>query len=609
MFEAGNRVASGTKLPHVQAKITWREIQSRFAAGETADITIGIAASFTAEPLVPMLGAALLQRTLKPQIVKGEYNQIFQTCLDYRSQFGSADPNVIALLWRIEDLLAPELWDFITGTAGALARACEKIGELCRAVAHLRSTYKGMIICSLPPFPQSTPADLLDIDNPESAGLFHRTLLVHATEHLREIGQVRLLDLDALQRQFGAAASFDARKWYLYKQPYTEPFLWEMGSLLGRLIAANLVAPKKCVVFDADNTLWGGVVGEDGLHGIAIGEDFPGSAYRDLQRYMLYLRSKGVLLAIVSKNNEADVWEVFDRHDEMKLKREHISAWRINWRHKSANIPIVAAELNIGTDTLVFVDDNPFEIEQVRTAVPDVTCLQVEEEPARILEALKRAQLFDKLEVTAEDAKRADMLRLERARSVLGEKLSPEAFTAALELKLSVSVARLADVGRVTQLINKTNQFNLTTVRRTQEEVLALLGSPGWRVYALRVSDRFGEYGLVGVAILQVGEHRRWRLDTLLMSCRVLGRSVETSFLAALAKYALAEGAEICDAAFIPTAKNAPAANFLQAHGFTALGGHEWQAKFADVCSVPDSVGLILDPSHAEPAQQPVARS
>ena len=138
---------------------------------------------------------------------------------------------------------------------------------------------------------------------------------------------------------------------------------------------------------------------------------------------------------------------------------------------------------------------------------------------------------------------------------------------------------------------------------------MALLGSPGWRVYALRVSDRFGEYGLVGVAILQVGEHRRWRLDTLLMSCRVLGRSVETSFLAALAKYALAEGAEICDAAFIPTAKNAPAANFLQAHGFTALGGHEWQAKFADVCSVPDSVGLILDPSHAEPAQQPVARS
>ena len=237
---------------------------------------------------------------------------------------------------------------------------------------------------------------------------------------------VRLVDLDALQRWFGARNAFDGRTWYLYRQPYSEAFLCEMGGMLGRIIKTTRTAAKKCIVVDCDNTLWAGVVGEDGVHGIAIGEDFPGSAFRDLQHYLLHLRAEGVLLAIASKNNESDVWEVFERHDGMVLKREHISAARINWQPKAVNLKDIAEELNIGVDSLVFVDDNPFEIEQMRTFLPEATSILLDEEPARMVNAIKELHLFDKLELTQEDFQRADMMRSEQQRAQLSNTLSAE---------------------------------------------------------------------------------------------------------------------------------------------------------------------------------------
>lgn len=578
---------------HVQAKSRWRVFQSNLAAGEVPDITIGISSSFTVDSLAPMLGTALLEAGIKPRITLGQYDQIFQTCMDHHSQFDGAAPDVLALLWRIEEMLAPEFWRFITGQVGALDEAREKIDELARALAHLRANFKGMIVVSLPPFPQGTPVDLLDVDNPTNAGLFHRAILNYATERLSEAGNIRFIDLDALQRQFGASNCFDSRKWYLYKQPYTEAFLWEMGSLLARVAKANRVAPRKCVVLDADNTLWGGVIGEDGIEGIAIGEDFPGSAYCDLQKYMLYLQSKGVLLGISSKNNEPDLWEVFDRHDGMKLKRDHISAWRIDWQSKIGNIPKIAADLNIGTDSLVFVDDNPFEIGQVCNALPEVACIQLPEEPSAILETLKSARFFDKFEVTKEDANRAKMILSERVRTSLSESMTPEQFSAELGLKVDMSDADSSQLGRIAQLINKTNQFNLTTVRRTQEEVEALHVSPHYGVYSLRVSDKFGDYGLVGVAVVEKTPNR-WRIDTFLLSCRVLGRGVESAFLAGLAAEAQAADAKTIEAAFIPSLKNAPSAGFLPAHGFTELSDNRWEIAIETVPANPSFISLSI---------------
>ncbi|MBV9702093.1 MAG: HAD-IIIC family phosphatase, partial [Methylobacteriaceae bacterium] len=511
-----------------------------------------------------------------PKISLGEYNQVFQTCFDHHRQF-DGDPDVIILLWRIEELLGGEFARFITGDRAALAAARDRIDELAQAVVHLRRSYAGTIIVSLPPFPDATPAHLLDLDTPQNAGHFFHTIVLYAGERLTAAGNIRLLDLDSLQRQFGADAAFDARKWHLYRQPYTEPFLCRLGALLARIIKTARIAPKKCIVLDCDNTLWGGIVGEDGVKGIEIGEDFPGSAFRDLQRLLLHWRGQGVLLALASKNNEADVWEVFDQHDGMVLKRDHISAHRINWQPKAANLRALAAELNIGTDSLVFIDDNRFEVEQIRIELPEVACILLDEEPARMVAAIRDLRLFDKLEITDEDAQRADMMLFEQKRSALAEVVSGDDFIASLGLRIDLGQALPNQFGRVAQLINKTNQFNLTTIRRSLEEVEALHASPNWRVYALRVADRFGEYGLVGVAIVEIVEPAvRWRIDTFLLSCRVLGRGVEGSFLSGIAADARRTGASIIDAAFVPTKKNALAANFLAAHGFELVNDTRW---------------------------------
>jgi len=578
---------------HVNARSTWGTYDSRVIAGiEQPTFRIGLAASVTIDGLVPMLGSALLADAMKPAVRVAEYNQIFQTCFHHEISFGEA-PEAIILLWRIEEILGREFNSFILGDHSALDRARLRIDELVAAFAHLRQAFKGLIVVSLPSFPLGMSADLLDLDGPLNSGVFHRFVLSYFVERLRGAGNVRLVDVDALQRNLGAAASFDSRKWHLYKQPYSQAFLWELGNLLARIVRTCKIAPKKCVVLDCDNTLWGGIVGEEGIERIAIGDDFPGSAYRDLQDFMLYLRSKGALLGIASKNNERDVWDVFEQHDGMLLKREHISAWSINWDTKSKGLKAIAEQLNIGTDSLVFIDDNLFEIEQVRTSCPEVTAVLLDDEPARMVQAIRNLRLFDKFEVTEEDIKRADMLQSERKRATATEGLSKNEFIAALELKIELVRAPSSHLSRITQLINKTNQFNLTTIRRSLQEVEAMHADPRWNIYSLRVSDKFGDYGLVGVALVEKAGDR-WRIDTFLMSCRVLGRNVEATFFSGLASEAKSEGAETIEAAFVSSAKNALVATLLPEHGFVQLDAQRWEIAVAHLAKTPDYVALSI---------------
>jgi FkbH-like protein len=575
---------------HVRAKQVWRAFADIPAQNKpTVDVRIGLAATFTIDSLAPMLGAALLDHGFTPELKLGEYNQPFQFCLDHASQVGG-DRDVIALIWRIEDLLAKSYKDHVFGARGAIANAQDAIDEFVRALAHLRKAFAGTLIVSLPPFPTGTIVDLLDLDNATNAGAFHRDVLSYFVERVRDAGQIRLFDLDALQRDFGANASFDPRKWALYKQPYSEAFLCQMGRQISRIVRAGKVAPKKCIVLDCDNTLWGGIVGEDGVGGISLGQDFPGSAFRDLQTLMLYLRSQGVLLALASKNNEAEVWQVFDMHDGMVLRREHISAWRINWEPKSGNLQAIANELNIGIDSLVFIDDNPFEIEQV--AASGASVVHLDGDPARMVAAIKRLQLFDKLDITAEDLNRAEMLQADSQRAAtFSSTLSKEDFAATLGLYVTHGEASPSQLGRIAQLINKTNQFNLSTVRRSAEEVAALHASPDWRVYALSVRDKFGDYGLVGVAIVELSG-ARWRIDTFLLSCRVLARGVETSLLAKIAEDARLSGASTIEATYVPTAKNAPVASFLPDHGFAILDGNTYTISVAAVPERPSYIAV-----------------
>jgi predicted enzyme involved in methoxymalonyl-ACP biosynthesis len=305
MAEQTQASGSAGRTAAIEAKKVWREHLARGEA-ETPALRIGLAASFTAETLVPFIGAALLAEGANPAVTVGPYNQLFQTCLDPQSSFhGPSD--VILLLWRFEDLMLDEITAFAGGDASAVRRAGEKLDALVGAIRQLRRTFSGMVIVGVPPYPAGPAANVLALDNPGGLGGFHRTLTGQFADEIGRSEGVYLVDLDAVQRQVGMVASDDARYRYLYRQPFSDIFLHTLGRQLSRIVMASRRAAKKCVVLDVDNTLWGGIIGEDGIDGIQIGDEFPGSAFRDFHKLVLSWRQQGLLLAVASKNNEADV--------------------------------------------------------------------------------------------------------------------------------------------------------------------------------------------------------------------------------------------------------------------------------------------------------------
>jgi FkbH-like protein len=325
-------------------------------------------------------------------------------------------------------------------------------------------------------------------------------------------------------------------------------------------------------VVDCDNTLWGGIIGEDGLTGVELSCDFPGRAFVEFQRQLKALRDTGIFLAVCSKNNPEDVDAMFSDHTGMILSRADISCFKVNWRPKSDNIAEIASDLNIGADSIVFLDDSGFEIDEVKAHLPTVECIHLPEELEDIPKVLgKYSYLFDRVYITDDDRQRVDMLRIEQQRRDVAQKLTTQDFLSSLDLKVSISGPAAGDIGRVTQLINKTNQFNVTTQRYSIAEVGSMVSDPDTDIFCASVSDRFGKYGLVGVGIVR---HRggRAELDTLLMSCRVLGRGVESSLLAHAILLTQKRGQTKINATFIPTQKNGMVSDLFESHGFSLLG-------------------------------------
>ena len=541
-----------------------------------------IAATFTANPLVPYLGAKYLDDVGSiPLITVAPYDQIFQVCLNWQAMFANHAPTTIIIIWRIEDVLRSDLQRFLRGDLDALDHALNKIQELRAAVLSLRQSFSGVIVVSIPPFPHGPDHDIREARTVINASLFHRRVIDKWITGLNDIAGISYLDLDSIQRLVGIAHSDDPRKWYLYRQPFTEEFWHEVAENLRIILQRQRGAAKKCLVVDCDNTLWGGIIGEDGLAGIALGEDFPGSAFRDFQQQLLTLRSRGVMLAICSKNNEQDVWDVFERHDGMVLKREHFVTHRINWQDKAANIESISKELNIGLDSFVFVDDSPLEIDFVRSTLPAVTCIQVPSDVARFPASFNAFRLFDRERISEEDRVRSEMMLQETWRKGLASSLSAEDFTKSLKLSIDLFEVKAEHVTRVTQLINKTNQFNLTTQRRTAAEVAKLCNTPGVKLLAWRVADRFGDYGLVGVLIL-LNAANLIDIDTYLMSCRVLGRGVENAVFAAIAEYARGQNVTKLRGQYVPTQKNSLVADLYRDHGFKPVGDGYWESDDLD---------------------------
>jgi len=566
--------------------VRWRSFQTE-PVGKS--VSISITASFTVDPIVPALGCFLAQRGLAPTFALAPFNQIYQSLLDPSSILRHDPGGVTVVLPRIEDLCEPVLTRLAMLDGGeiasARAEAAAEIDRLCGVLSEFVKATGGktaLLVGTLPP-PYSLPLGILDASHPASLRALYHELNLKLCQEVRRVRGARLLDIAELVDRAGTETAYDMRRWHLARCPFSDSFVQKLAWGLSRMIAPLHVAPAKVLVLDLDNTLWGGILGEDGPSGIALGDSGPGSAYVAFQDALLALRRQGLLLAVASKNNEGEALTVLDTHPEMRIRRKHLAGWRISWQRKSESLRELAAELSVGLSSFVFVDDNPVEREEVRQLAPEVTVLPMPQDPAEYVAALRALPELDRAAITEEDTLRADMYAIEKARAAVAppsEDGNPAALRAYLEgLELKIGVARLSPEGiaRAAQLTQKTNQFNLTTIRRSEAEVTALLADPTWRLYSLEVSDRFGDYGTVGMLFAQrkADVPDTFILETMLLSCRVLGRAVETAFLASAAEDLWRAGARHLLGRFEPTSKNGPAAEFLSKHGFRKMDdGH-----------------------------------
>jgi FkbH-like protein len=392
---------------------------------------------------------------------------------------------------------------------------------------------------------------------------------------------LHVCDWEFLAHRIGGLAARDERSWFESKQPCSPALMVELAREAAHLILSLKRAPKKVLVLDLDNTLWGGVVADDGLEGIELGDTSPrGEAFKAFQKYIVSLKQRGVLLAVCSKNDHARAAEPFQKHPDMVLKMEDIVSFKANWEPKSENIRAMAPELNLGLDSFVFVDDNPAEIEIVRQFVPEVTTILLGPDPSEYAAQLADARLFEPRSITSEDAERTSQYRADAQRKALEASVTDMAsYLDSLQMEGAISEFTPVDVPRLSQLINKSNQFNLTTRRRSEAEVMAVMNDPEYAGYSMRLRDRFGDHGLISVVIGRK-EQETMHLDTWLMSCRVLKRQVEEEVLNEIARLARARGCTRLQGLFLPTPKNEMVRDFYARMGFTLTSESESRREF-----------------------------
>ncbi len=557
--------------------------------------TIGILRSFTIEPVVPVLRAAAAVNGLDLDVHVGDFNTYAQELLDPNSAvYTSWRPDVVVLAVQARDLV-PELWSgFNTDDPSSVHDACDRaVGEYASMIKSFRaSTGAHLVIHGLeqPSFPALGLAD-------RTVELGQRAAIRSINERLEALVQdvwgVHVLDLDAVIARVGRRSWHDEQKWLSMRMPIRSDHMADLADEWLRFIQPIVGHTAKALVVDLDNTLWGGVVGEDGVSGISLGPDDPGAGYVALQQAILDLSTRGILLGVCSKNNRDDALEVFENHPAMVLRTAHFSAIRINWENKADNLRSIADELNIGLDAIAFLDDNPAECALIRHQLPEVTVLELDHVPVGADNPVIGNPFFERLHLSDEDRRRAELYAAQRERrQVEASTESLDEYLHSLGTIVRIAQAPSADIPRIAQLTQKTNQFNVTTRRYTEHDIEMFVADPTVRVYAARAEDRFGDHGLIGVAIARATAEA-WSIDTMLLSCRVIGRGVETAMMASIIDDARQAGARAVSGEFIATPKNAPARSFYEAVGFDRVGGDDDAARFrfdldARVLDVPD---------------------
>lgn len=570
---------------------------------------VALAASFTVEPVAEAMRAWLRQFGQPAGVELAPYNQCPRALLDPDGALASAE--LAFLLYHPEDALR----DLEAGAAGASGAAFDPAGA---DGARLRARHQALLDafahwCADATRPPLVVALLPDLHASAGDGPLAELLRELATDWATRVAQAassRVVALDLRDPRTATAlppaAWPDTEALHLGHVPYSDAGCAALGAALARPVLARARAPFKVIAIDCDNTLWDGICGEAGPLGVRIGP-----ARRALQDFLVARQEEGFLLVLASKNVELDVWAVFDQNPDMVLRREHITAAAINWQPKPGNLRTLAHQLNLGLDSLLFLDDNPAEIAAVMHECPEVLALALPGDAERLADWLPLLWACDLPAVTAEDRERTRMMQAEATRQeVLARTRDVDEFLAGIDLRLAIGPMAPHQLARVAQLTQRTNQFNLSGKRRSEAEVAALAAREDTVVLAVEVEDRFGAYGLTGVVIAcrddAHGEGEAvLTVDSLLLSCRVLGRRVEQGILCALARIAAGWGCTRILAPLVPTERNDPVRQFLAGPPWREEADHRFVCEIA--AALPDVRGITLSEGHVFQPPAPAA--
>lgn len=553
------------------------DLIDQVSAAQGPEFRLAILRSFTIEPLVEILKVRFFLEGFRLELFLSEFNQYPQEILDPSSRLYRFKPALTFLAVRLEEL-CPRLWQ------GYPHLKEKDLQEIETEISHSISSWvetlarhsATQVLLSNFLVPRVGDQGLYDTQTPGGQISFVRAINQELLRLCQQFPQLHLFDLEGLASRIGKENFCDPLQWYRMSSPYALKAYPVYGEYLLCHIQALMGPRRKCLVLDLDNTLWGGLIGEEGPEGVELSDHYPGNCFKDFQRSLLALSQRGVLLAVNSKNHEEDGLAMFRSHPHMVLKEEHLSAIRMNWKDKAENLVDIAGELNLGLEALVFMDDSPSECERIRQAHPEVLVVELPEKRHLYRELLENLRCFDQLTVTSEDLSRVEGYRDQSQRKQLKARCGTlEEFYASLQMQGVLYRNDPTHIPRIAQMTQKTNQFNLTTHRYNESQIAQFL--QGAFVYSFRMSDRFGDNGIVAVSIAVPGEEE-WVIDSFLMSCRVILRTVEDTLLARIAEEARAAGVKRLVGRYLPTARNRMVKDFYPQRGFTTR-------------PVPDSAG------------------
>ena len=558
-------------------------------------LKVAILSSFTLNGLDETLHVKCSELRIRYQSFLAGYNQYNQELLEPDSNYYKFSPDITFLILDIRNFLGKSFYN--SSNISAQDRKSlveEKISQLENLIKIFENNSNSKLIITNFNIPFYSPNGILEL---KSEFGFHE-MIEEINNSLRNISKthnsIYIYDFVRFVSKFGEKNIFDYRHFHLGDIQIGFNFIPSLADELMSYLKPMCSVNKKCIVLDLDNTLWGGIVGEDGFDGIELGHTPNGKAFVEFQEELLSLWNQGIILAINSKNNFNDAMKVIKEHPNMILRENNFASMQINWNDKAENIKNIADEVNIDLSSMVFLDDDKLNQERIKHEFPEILTLELPNDPSEFVPILKDLNDFNVLQKTIEDKKRGEMYSQQRERRNLERKISNlDEFLKELDIKVKIKKTNDFLIPRISQLTLKTNQFNLTTRRYQEEEIRNLSNDTNYSVGCAQVLDKFGDNGITGVYIVKKNQ-KFWLIDTFLLSCRIMGRGVEDAIMSQILKDAKIDGVEEIKAEFIPSQKNKPAENFLADFGFIKQD-ELWVYKLNNDIKLPNHLKVEIE--------------